>query len=136
MDIVYYSNVSNNTARFVAKLSPEHTAWRLPLRRSEPMIQMAAPFVLITPTYGAGNDGHAVPGPVIRFLNDPHNRHHLRGVIASGNTNFGRTFCLAGEIIAEKLQVPLLHKFEILGTPEDVTRVDYLLTQQELGSYR
>ena len=46
-----------------------------------------------------------------------------RGVISSGNTNFGKAYCIAGDIIAAKLGVPHMYKFELLGTPEDVSRV-------------
>ena len=43
--------------------------------------------------------------------------------ISSGNTNFGKAYCIAGDIIAAKLGVPHMYKFELLGTPEDVSRV-------------
>ena len=44
-----------------------------------------------------------MPKQVIAFLNNPDNRALCRGVIASGNTNFGQAYCLAGDIIASKL---------------------------------
>ncbi|KLU19780.1 ribonucleotide reductase stimulatory protein, partial [Proteus mirabilis] len=40
-----------------------------------------------------------------------------------GNTNFGTAYGLAGDIIAQKCQIPFLYRFELLGTPEDVNRV-------------
>ena len=43
--------------------------------------------------------------------------------IYSGNTNFGQAYCLAGDIIASKLGVPFLYRYELLGTPTDVARV-------------
>ena len=64
-----------------------------------------------------------MPKQVIAFLNDPHNRSLCRGVISSGNTNFGEAYCLAGDIIASKLDVPLLYRYELLGTNTDVARV-------------
>ena len=119
MPIVYYSGVSENTHRFVAKLGMP--ASRLPLLAAEAALVVAdEPFVLVTPTYGGGKDHLAVPRQVGAFLNNPHNRSLLRGVIAGGNTSFGDTFCLAGRIVAAKCRVPLLHTFEILGTPDDV----------------
>ena len=75
------------------------------------------------PTYGGGSVKGAVPKQVIKFLNDSHNRSLCRGVISSGNTNFGEAYCLAGDIIASKLNVPLLYRYELLGTPTDVVRV-------------
>jgi protein involved in ribonucleotide reduction len=59
----------------------------------------------------------------VRFLNDEANRALIRGVIAAGNTNFGETYLLAGHIISAKCSVPFLYGFELMGTPQDVTRV-------------
>ena len=64
-----------------------------------------------------------MPRQVVRFLNDEGNRSLIRGVIAAGNTNFGAAYCVAGDIIAAKCQVPYLYAVEIMGTTEDVTRV-------------
>lgn len=80
-------------------------------------------YVLVVPTYGGGNQRGAVPKQVIRFLNNEQNRSHCRGVISAGNTNFGKAYCIAGDIIAQKVGVPHMYKFELLGTPEDVVRV-------------
>lgn len=81
------------------------------------------PFVLITPTYADGQGRGAVPKQVIRFLNDPDRRHYLRGIIASGNRNFGATFALAGDVVARKCAVPVLYRFELAGTETDIARV-------------
>ncbi|MBN8883788.1 protein involved in ribonucleotide reduction [Salana multivorans] len=125
--LVYFSSVSENTHRFVSRLGlPAH---RIPLRRSEPHLRADEEFVLVLPTYGYGAEGGAVPKQVISFLNDPHNRGLLRGVIAAGNTNFGEAFCLAGDIVAAKCGVPYLYRFELLGTDQDVTRVREGLAQ-------
>ncbi|MCK7637773.1 class Ib ribonucleoside-diphosphate reductase assembly flavoprotein NrdI [Corynebacterium pygosceleis] len=119
--IVYFSSVSGNTARFVDKLGI--SAERIPLRPKESPLEVTEPFVLIVPTYGGGSRAKAVPRQVIRFLNNPDNRALLRGVITSGNTNFGEAFCCAGPIIAAKCGVPELYRFELLGTTRDVERV-------------
>ena len=81
-------------------------------------------YVLVLPTYGGGNGKGAVPKQVIRFLNNEHNRNLLRGVIAGGNTNFGAGFGIAGDIVAAKCQVPMLYRFEVFGTAEDVQNVN------------
>lgn len=119
--LVYFSSVSGNTHRFVEKLGI--TGWRLPLRAAEQPLKVDEPYVLVLPTYGGGHGKGAVPKQVIRFLNDEHNRSLIRGVIAAGNTNFGEAYCLAGDIVAQKCQVPLLYRFEQFGTSEDVSRV-------------
>lgn len=116
--LVYFSSVSGNTRRFVDKLGVP--AARIPLHAKEPALTVDEPYVLVTPTYGGG-DGHgAVPKQVIRFLNDEKNRKLIRGVIAAGNTNFGKAYGLAGDIISAKCNVPNLYRFEVFGTPDDV----------------
>lgn len=119
--LVYFSSVSGNTHRFVAKLGFE--AHRIPLHAGDPTLEVTEPYVLIVPTYGGGEGRGAVPKQVIRFLNDPANRALVRGVIAAGNTNFGEAYGLAGRIVAAKCQVPFLYQFELMGTPDDVERV-------------
>lgn len=119
--VVYFSSATGNTRRFVEKLG--FPADRIPLRAGDPFLSVDYDYVLIVPTYGGGNRKGAVPKQVIKFLNDPTNRSHCRGVISSGNTNFGAAYCLAGDIIAAKLGVPHMYKFELLGTSEDVSRV-------------
>lgn len=119
--VVYFSSVTENTKRFADRLG--FHASRIPLRPADEPLQMEEDYVLIVPTYGGGNIKGAVPKQVIKFLNDPENRAHCRGVISSGNTNFGTAYCIAGDIIAQKLGVPHLYKFELLGTAEDVQRV-------------
>ncbi len=120
-ELVYFSSVSGNTERFVEKLGIP--AQRIPLHAKDEPLVVDEPYVLIVPTYGGGPETRAVPKQVIRFLNDEHNRALCRGVIAAGNTNFGEAYGIAGDIIARKLQVPYLYRFELFGTPDDVTAV-------------
>jgi len=126
-DLVYFSSVSENTHRFVQRLGVP--AARIPVRAAEPPLQVDDPYVLIVPTYGGGNEGGAVPRRVREFLGDPHNRSLIRGVIAAGNKNFGHAYCIAGDIVSTKCQVPYLYAFELMGTAEDVTRVREGLVQ-------
>nr|WP_210282985.1 class Ib ribonucleoside-diphosphate reductase assembly flavoprotein NrdI [Rhizobium sp. BK049] len=117
--IVYYSSRSGNTHRFVEKLGLR--AARIPLGAEA--IHIREPYVLISPTY-CGNGGKgAVPKQVIRFLNEAENRSNIRGVIAAGNSNFGETYGLAGDVISKKCQVPYLYRFELLGTADDIANV-------------
>lgn len=125
VEVIYFSSASENTHRFVAKLGVQ--AKRIPIQR-EKTLQAERDYVLIVPTYGAASGKGAVPKQVIHFLNDPNNRQYLRGVISAGNSNFGATYGLAGKLIAAKCHVPLLDRFELLGTADDVQRIQERLT--------
>lgn len=119
--LVYFSSVSNNTHRFVERT--RLPAERIPLRPTEPFLRVEEPYLLVVPTYGGGNEGGAVPRQVVTFLNDETNRSLIKGVIAAGNTNFGGTYALAGDIVSAKCGVPYLYAFELMGTQRDVERV-------------
>ncbi|ENR0084828.1 class Ib ribonucleoside-diphosphate reductase assembly flavoprotein NrdI, partial [Escherichia coli] len=95
--LVYFSSSSENTQRFIERLGLP--AVRIPLNERE-RIQVDEPYILIVPSYGGGGTAGAVPRQVIRFLNNEHNRALLRGVIASGNRNFGEAYGRAGDVIA------------------------------------
>lgn len=120
-NLVYYSSVSGNTARFVSQIGAN--ALRIPISPKDDMPMPDRPFVLVCPTYADGIGRGAVPKRVIRFLNDPSRRSLLRGVIGSGNRNFGTFFAHAGKVIAAKCNVPILYRFELAGTETDITRV-------------
>lgn len=119
--LIYFSSVSDNTHRFVQKLGVR--AARMPLLTREPTLRASRPFVLVLPTYGGITGMGAVPRQVVKFLNNEQNRSLLRGVIGAGNTNFGETYCLAADIVAAKCNVPVLYRFEVMGTSDDVDRV-------------
>ena len=123
LDIIYFSNRSENTKRFVEKLGYDR-AFRIPTKWEErtPFL-VARPFVLFVPTYGSGNDGYSIPASVKKFLNIPSHRRLMQGIVGFGNTNFGTHYCKAAEMIAAKTGVPILAKIELLGTPEDVELV-------------
>lgn len=116
--LVYFSTESLNTHRFVQKL--DLRSRRIPLSPKVAQLEVDEEFILLCPTY-SGDDGRgAVPKQVIKFLNMPQNRNLLRGVIASGSRNFGKFYGYAGNVLSEKCGVPLLYKFELMGTPRDV----------------
>jgi len=125
--LVYFSSSSENTHRFVGRTGLP--AIRIPTDRQLEKLRVDTPYILVVPSYGGGSSKGAVPAQVIRFLNDEHNRSLIRGVIAAGNTNFGAAYCIAGEIISQKCQVPYLYRFELLGTPEDVAKVRQGVTE-------
>lgn len=125
--IVYFSSASGNTHRFIEKLGAP--ALRIPRNKSEALPRIGDPFVLIVPTYADGEGRGAVASQVIRFLNDAPTRSLLKGVIASGNRNFGAYFAYAGDVVSRKCGVPLLYRFELSGTDTDLFRVEHGMTE-------
>lgn len=122
IQIVYFSNYSGNTKRFVEKLGID--AIRIPISwdPAHP-VYVNEKYVLMVPTYGGGSEKSAIPRQVRMFLNIPNNRAWLRGVVGFGNTNFGEHYCKAAEMISEKTGVPVIAKVEIFGTNDDVNKV-------------
>lgn len=106
--MIVFDSRTGNVKRFVEKMG-------LPAIPISPGLVMKEPFVLITYTTGFGE----VPETTKEFLS--RNSRLLRGVASSGNRNWGYRFALAADIISEQHRVPILHKFEICGTPKDIT---------------
>lgn len=117
LDVVYYSNKSGNTKRFVEKLGYERrfSVCEIPVASND--------YVLFLPTYGGGNGEYAVPQAVKSFLGVKTNREHCVAVVGFGNMNFGKDYCKAAYIVSEKLGVPIVGLVELFGTPEDVEKI-------------
>jgi protein involved in ribonucleotide reduction len=127
IDIVYFSNYSGNTKKFVEKLNDNH-AIRIPIDWGSGNITVNQPYVLFVPTYGGGEGRAAIPRQVRSFLNIRENRNLLKGVVGFGNTNFGEHFCKAADLISAKTGVPVIARVEIFGTQDDVNKVKERLT--------
>lgn len=119
--IVYFSSVTQATHQFIGKLG--YPAERIPLRRTDELLTVDYDYILATPTYGAGTPRGAVPKQVVKFLKPLEHRRHCLGILAGGNKNFGPHFVLAGRVLSEMLNVPLLYSFEVSGTRQDVALV-------------
>lgn len=130
VEIVYFSNYSGNTHRFVEKLDCQSK--RIPIKwEDETSLAITEPSVLFVPTYGGGSEKAAVPRQVKQFLAVKQNRENIIGVVGFGNTNFGADFCKAAELVARKLELPVLDRIEIFGTVQDVARVQEMLQKIE-----
>lgn len=84
---------------------------------------MDYPYILFIPTYGAGVGDASVPPQVKRFLKEPAIRELCVGIIGAGNLNFGEKYAAAGDIVAKRLTVPVLYRFELRGTASDLVEV-------------
>lgn len=116
MKIVFYS-LTGQVRRFIKKLDITDT---IELKKNQESPLMAEDFILIIPTYEDG----------LEFLDQfvSKNHHYLKGIIGSGNRNFGPEFCHVARRYAKTYDIPIWHEFEFNGTPEDVTTVKELLT--------
>ena len=123
MDVVYFSNYSGNTHRFVEKLNVNSTRIPIDQDNDDPLL-IQTRYILIIPTYGGGSEKSAIPRQVRTFLNVPSNRDNLIGVIGMGNTNFGEHYCKAAEMVAAKTGVPVIGRVEIFGTEDDVNTIN------------
>ncbi len=129
--VYYYSSASNLTGRFAEHLAvadgrPVFNLADAAVRRRE----VTVPWVLLTPSYKAGNAGEAtLPAPVRAFLRSPMNRRRLIGIIGSGNRNFGIHYQAAARRLATRSGRPVLFEFELSGTPEDVQRCAAILAE-------
>lgn len=127
LNIIYFSNYSLNTERFVQSLKwDKGEVWRIPVLQlpeeeiTEPPVDN--PYILVSPSYGTMMQGR-VPSQVKKFLTPERNRENVKAVIATGNRNFGDEYGMAGNVLAGKLQIPLIAKIELAGTPQDIVEV-------------
>ncbi|MEB7747240.1 class Ib ribonucleoside-diphosphate reductase assembly flavoprotein NrdI [Staphylococcus equorum] len=110
MKVVYFS-FSGNVRRFIKRTELTNV---MEITQNNCSERMDEPFILVTGTIGFGE----VPPPVQSFLDINHDL--LQAVAASGNRNWGQNFAKAGRSISERYQVPLLMKFELHGTTNDI----------------
>ncbi len=114
MCLVIFDSKTNNVKRFSEKLKRDHPELEIVRLTDNGIPVPGKPFHLITYTTGIGE----VPATTLSFLEKYHDR--LLSVTVSGNRNWGPRFGLAGDIISEMYRVPLLMKFELSGTHNDV----------------
>jgi protein involved in ribonucleotide reduction len=105
--LVTYDSMTGNVKRFIHKLN-------MPAVQIDEALVLDEDFILITYTTGFGN----VPERVLDFLE--RNNEKLKGVSASGNRNWGDMFGASADKISAKYEVPIVSKFELSGTNNDV----------------
>ena len=82
-------------------------------------------FIIFTYTDGYGD----VPYEVEDFLSN--NSKYLKGVVVSGSKDFTDTYCMAGDRISNKYNVPLLYKVEEAGTDEDIKNISDIISKMK-----
>lgn len=109
--MIVYASRTGNVRNVIEKLG-------LPAITIEQAKNINEPFLIFTYTDGLGS----VPNVVESYMQ----RHHAlcKGVIASGNRNFGHTlFGRAGDLLANYYNLPLIAKLDLRGTTADYEKI-------------
>lgn len=106
--MIYYASRTGNIRAVVARLA-------LPNQSIEGMdaSMVDAPFLLFTYTDGLGQ----IPATVAKFMEVAH--PFCKGLIVSGNSNFGQHFCAAADKLHQAYGIPILRKIELRGFTKD-----------------
>ena len=105
--MIAFASRTGNVRHIVSKL-------QLPSVEITSDLRVHHPFIIFTYTDGLGD----VPYVVSSFMEKNYN--YCRGIIASGNSNFGHhVFCQSAHKISERYNVPIVRKIELRGFQQD-----------------
>lgn len=105
--MIYFASRTGNVRTIVNRLALPNTEIQVGAHVSEP-------FLLFTYTDGIGN----VPELVKAFMSQNHK--HCKGIIGSGNSNFGiNNFCGAADKLSRHYGIPIVRKIEMRGFSGD-----------------
>lgn len=108
--IVYASRTGN--VKYIANNIPVKSI------EIEEGMTVSEPYFILTYTDNLGD----VPTIVSEFLATNH--QHCKGVIASGNSNFGHQyFCNSADKISRKYGIPIIKKIELRGFQKDYDEI-------------
>lgn len=112
--MIIFASRTGNVRSIVQKLG-------LPAKDLADVEKMDEPYLLFTYTDGLGS----VPPIVDQFMTA--NFDLCKGIIVSGNRNFGHAFFgRAGDLLAAQYGIPLIEKVEMRGTPANYEAItDY-----------
>ena len=110
--MIVFTSRTGNVRYIIGKL-------KLPSSEISKGLVIHCPYLLFTYTDGLGD----VPEKVMEFLENEENQSNLKGIIVTGNVNFGDYFCKAGDLICRNFNVPIIRKIDLRGNDEDVTEI-------------
>jgi protein involved in ribonucleotide reduction len=108
---IYYDSKTGNVERFIQKVALA-TGWMIQRVDASAPIEHPGHLVTFTTRFGE------IPETTNQFLQKYSD--FILSVSSSGNRNWGRNFGLAADQIATKYNLPLLLKFELSGTTDDL----------------
>ncbi|KUP32698.1 ribonucleotide reductase stimulatory protein [Bacillus halotolerans] len=112
--IITYESKTGNVRRFVKALQHKLDIEAIEITDDTIINQE---FIHITYTIGFGE----VPERTLNFIKK--NKNKIRGVAVSGNKVWGDNYGLAGNKLSAKFHTPLLLKFELSGTKQDLQKI-------------
>ena len=119
--MIAYASRTGNVRYVVSKLEAEAI-------EIEEGLQLDKPYLLVTYTDGFGD----IPLKVVHFLEE--NRSFCKGVVVSGNSNFGpHVFGRAGDKIAAYYDIPLVRKIELRGYQKDYEAIQQFYEKRVLN---
>lgn len=119
--MIIYASRTGNVRYIASKISAES------IEISEEL-KLNKPYLLITYTDGLGD----IPAKVDCFLKQ--NREFCKGVVVSGNSNFGHAvFGGAGDKIAATYHIPLVYKLDLRGYQADYEAIQEFYEKRVIG---
>ncbi|MBU5245340.1 class Ib ribonucleoside-diphosphate reductase assembly flavoprotein NrdI [Bacillus halotolerans] len=112
--VITYESKTGNVRRFVKALQHKLDIEAIEITDDTIINQE---FIHITYTIGFGE----VPERTLSFIKK--NKNKIRGVAVSGNKVWGDNYGLAGDKLSAKFHTPLLLKFELSGTKQDLQKI-------------
>ncbi|MCY9292360.1 class Ib ribonucleoside-diphosphate reductase assembly flavoprotein NrdI [Bacillus spizizenii] len=112
--VITYESKTGNVRRFVKALQNKLDIEAIEITDDTIITQE---FIHITYTIGFGE----VPERTLNFIKK--NKNKIRGVAVSGNKVWGDNYGLAGDKLSAKFHTPLLLKFELSGTKQDLQKI-------------
>lgn len=127
MERIYYDSRTGNVERFIQKVKTA-TGWDFHKIQDGEAVFETGHLVTFTTRFGE------IPETTKRFLEQA--APYLVSVSSSGNRNWGRNFALAADTIASEYGIPILLKFELSGTPDDVQQFIQFIEEKNDGNKR
>lgn len=114
--IVYHSR-SGNVRNIVDRVVGFDNS--ISYREISTVDKIEEPFFIFTYTDGLGQ----VPEETLNFLKNNENHRYVKGVIVSGNINFGQFYGGAADKISNWLKVPVIRKIDLRGNSKDIEEI-------------
>lgn len=131
---VYYMSITGNVRRFVHKIKNDNLEF-IEMDDNSPLEVIEDDFIMIVPTYLEGGNGidngdQEILTEVMRELLEYRgNYKHCKGIIGSGNKNFGYQYCLTAKQYCEQFKLTHLMDFELAGTSRTVEEFEKIISE-------